>query len=162
MILEPQSAGAVCVRETEVEITIAKIKKNRTAEIWVSLREFKGQQYVDIREHFLTPDDQAWHPTKKGIMVLPSLLPQVLKGLQALEDVSELGTIASIQNSSRGEIQVGFREFGKTRYGELRIWYLPGEGNEKKPSPRGVTFRLDLVESLLDALRDAAGHLKIG
>lgn len=143
-----------------MEATVAKIKKGASAEIWICLREFQGRQYVDMREHFLASEDRHWHPTKKGVMILPDLLPQMIEGMQALKDVSELGTVATVGKSSRQEIQVGFREFEKSRYGEVRLWYSSGEGSEKKPSPKGVTFKLDLLDALVDALRDAQEHLE--
>jgi hypothetical protein len=113
---------------------------------------------VDIREHFLDRDSREWRPTKKGIMVQPRLLPQVIDGLTALEDVSDLGTVATIAKSTREEIQVGYREFGKFRYGEIRLWY--SEENGMKPSAKGVTFRLDLMDSLAEALRGAEDLLQ--
>ncbi len=141
-----------------MEATIAKIKKNSTAEIWVNLRDFQGMQFVDIREHYLDRDSREWRPTKKGIMVQPKFLPQVIDGLQALQNVSDLGTVATITKSSREEIQVGYREFGKFRYGEIRMWYSEGDG--RKPSPKGVTFRLDLMDRLAEALRGAEDQLE--
>jgi len=143
-----------------MEATVAKIKKNASAEIWVCLRDYQGRQYVDIREHFLAGDDRQWHPTKKGIMVLPKLLPQVIDGLEALENVTDLGTVATVPKSSRDEIQVAYRAFEKSHYGEVRQWYWTGEGGEKKPSPKGVTFRLDLVDVLVEALRTAEDQLE--
>lgn len=143
-----------------MEATVAKIKKNASAELWVCLREYQGRQYVDLREHFFAGDDRQWHPTKKGIMLLPELLAQVIEGLEALEDVSDVGTVASVAKSSRDEIQVGVREYENSRYGEVRLWYWSAAGGEKKPSPKGVTFRFDMVESLLDALRSAEEHLE--
>ena len=143
-----------------MEATVAKVKKGASAEIWVCLREFQGRQYVDMREHFLASEDRQWHPTKKGVMILPELLPQVIEGMQALEDVSDLGTIATVGKSPRQEIRVGYREFEKSRYGEVRLWYSSAGASEKKPSPKGVTFKLDLLEILVDALRDAQEHLK--
>ena len=114
---------------------------------------------VDIREHFLASEDRQGHPTKKGIMVLPELLPHVIGGVEALEDVCELGTVATIPKSSRDEIQIGFREFGTTRYGEVRLWYCSEPTDDKKPSPKGVTFKIDLVEAIVNALRDAQENL---
>jgi hypothetical protein len=142
-----------------MEATVAKIKKSVNAEIWICLREFQGRQYVDIREHFLG-DDRQWHPTKKGIMVLQQLLPQVIEGIQALEDVSDLGTVATVPKSAHDEIQMGYRQFGKHQYGEIRMWYWSSEDNEKKPSPKGVTFRVDLVDTLVNALQNAQEHLE--
>lgn len=142
-----------------MEATVAKIKKSGSAEIWVSLKEYQGRQYIDVREHFIA-DDRQWHPTKKGVMLLPELLPKVIDGVEALEDVSDLGTVAAVRKSARDEVQIGLREYAKTRYGEIRVWYAEDDNGEKKPSPRGVTFRLDLVERLGDALRDAHAHLR--
>ena len=48
--------------------------KNNSAEVWVSLRDFQGKQYVDIREHFLLAEDRQWQPTGKGIMILPAVI----------------------------------------------------------------------------------------
>ncbi len=60
------------------------------------------------------------------------------------------------------EIQVGVRQYERSRYGEVRMWYWTSEGGERKPSPKGVTFKLDLVETLLEALRTAEDQLKAG
>src|SRR5207247_113942 len=93
-------------------------------------------------------------------MILPELLPQVIEGMQALEDVSNLGTVATVGKSSRQEIRVGYREFERSRYGEVRLWYSSVAESEKKPSPKGVTFKLDLAKLLIEALRDANEHLE--
>lgn len=72
-----------------MEATVTKLKKNNSAELWVSLRDYQGRQYVDVREHLLAADRQ-WHPTAKGMMILPSLLPQVINGVEALCDITEV------------------------------------------------------------------------
>jgi hypothetical protein len=144
--------------EPTMEATIAKIKKNASAEVWVCLREYQGTQFVDVREHFLEADSREWLPTRKGIMLQPELLPKVIDALEELGGVSDLGTVATIPKSPRQEIQVGYREFGKSRYGEIRLWYT--DGKEMKPSPKGVTFRLEHVDSLLEALRVAEDQLE--
>ncbi len=140
-----------------MEATVAKLKKNTSAEVWVCLRDYQGKQYVDIREHFLLGDDRQWHPTKKGIMIATELLPQVIDGVEALEGVTEIGAVAEIPKSARDEIQIAVREYEKSRYGEIRVWYWAA-GGEKKPG-KGVTFRLDLLDKLLEALRGAEDHL---
>lgn len=140
-----------------MEATVAKLRKNATSEVWVCLREFQGRQFVDVREHFLLAEDREWHPTKKGIVIAPEFLPQVIDGVEALDGVTEIGTVLSIRKSNREEIQVGVREYQKSRYGEIRIWY-EADG-EKKPG-KGVTFRLDLIDSLVEALRGAEETLE--
>src|SRR6266480_167523 len=140
-------------RANPMEATVAKIRKSATAEIWVRMREYQGRQYVDLREHFFSGDDRIWHPTKKGVMVLDALLPQILDGVAALEGVAVVGTVACVGRASGDEIQIGVREYQRARYGELRVWYLDGN-KDRKPSHKGVTFSLGLIEQLGAALRD--------
>jgi len=51
-----------------MEATVTKLKKNKTSEVWVCLRDYQGKQYVDVREHFLLAEERKWKPTAKGIM----------------------------------------------------------------------------------------------
>jgi hypothetical protein len=106
-----------------MDATVAKLRKNASAEIWVCLRDYRDKQYVDVREYFLLADDRQWHPTKKGIMIPPDLLAQVIDGVEALGGVTDLETVARIRKSAREEIQVAVRAFEGNRYGEIRIWY---------------------------------------
>jgi hypothetical protein len=142
-----------------MDATVAKIKKSAQSEIWVCLREFQSRQYVDVREHFLSGDDNKWHPTKKGIMVEPALLSEVIAGVGLLTITPQVGTVASIQKSPRDEIQIGYRQFLKSTYGEIRVWYQLN-GGERKPSQKGVTFKMTLTTVLLDALRQAEQYLE--
>jgi hypothetical protein len=142
-----------------MDVVVAKIKKNSSAELWVSLRVFQGEQYIDIREHFFAAaDDRQWHPTKKGIMILPNQLPGVIDGIEAMEALDDVGTVATIEKSARDEIQVGIREYERSRYGDVRIWYSGMDG-ERKPG-KGATFKLSMTDALLEALRDAESHLE--
>jgi len=106
-----------------MEATVTKLKKNKTSEVWVCLRDFRGKQYVDIREHFLLAEDREWHPTPKGIMILPALLPEVINGVEALCDVTHVNKVMKFKKSDREEIQVAIREYEGNRYGEIRAWY---------------------------------------
>ena len=49
---------------------VGEIQKNETEKITVSLNEYKGFKYVDIRLYFQDKEG-SWHPTKKGITVSP-------------------------------------------------------------------------------------------
>jgi hypothetical protein len=143
----------------EMEATVAKLRKSASAEVWISLREYQGKQYVDIREHFLLADDRQWHPTKKGIMLHEQLLPEVIDGVEALAAASDLGVVATIAKSKRDEVRIAVREYERRRYGEVRSWYA--DQDERKPG-KGVTFRLELVDSLVEALRAAEDQLASG
>jgi hypothetical protein len=58
-------------------------------QVRVSLSEFHGRQYVDVRVFYMA-DDGEWKPTKKGITLNPDLMQDVheaiAKGLEALEE----------------------------------------------------------------------------
>ena len=136
-----------------MEATVTKIKKNNTAEVWVSLRDYQGKQYVDIREHFLLAEDRQWHPTAKGIMLLPDLLPQVINGVETLSSTTEVAVVLKFKKSNREEIQIAIREFEGNRYGDIRAWYW-AEGGTQKPG-KGVTFKIVMIDALLEALRNA-------
>ncbi len=140
-----------------MKATVAKLKKNTSSEVWVCLCEYQGKQFVDIREHFLLAEDRKWHPTKKGIRISPTHLPKLIDGVELLEGVTEVKTVATIPKSDRDEIEVAVREYEGNRYGEIRIWYWVA-GGAKKPA-KGVTFKLELIDSLLEALRSAEERL---
>ena len=112
-----------------MEATIAKIKKHGTAEVWISLTTFPGRQVIDIREYFLDTEHQKWLPTKKGVMVAPDELPQLIDAVELLDGITELGTVATLSN----HIQIGYREYQGKRFAEIRTWYSPGDGQPLKP-----------------------------
>ena len=57
------------------------------------------------------------------------------------------------KKSDREEIHVAIREYEGNRYGEIRAWYW-AEGGAQKPG-KGVTFKPEMVDPLLEALRSA-------
>ncbi len=140
---------------------IAKIHKKSSAELWVSLRDFQGQQYVDVREHFLLADDKSWHPTKKGVMVPPDVLPTLIDGVERIEDTM-FGTIHTVTRSANTEMRVSVSEYEHHRYAEIRTWYKDVKSQEMKPSNKGVTFNLEKKDDLLEALRDVEDELDKG
>jgi len=63
---------------------IATIEKNADEEIRVSLREFKGHPFIDIRVYW-KPADGEPGPTKKGVTLSPELFPRLKEAISALE-----------------------------------------------------------------------------
>lgn len=63
---------------------IATIEKNADEEIRVSLREYKGHPYIDIRLYWKPPEGEPG-PTKKGVTLNPELFPGLKKAMGALE-----------------------------------------------------------------------------
>jgi len=64
---------------------IATIEKNPDEEIRISLREYKGHPFVDIRIYW-KPADGEPGPTKKGVTFHPEFYPEFRKAIAALEE----------------------------------------------------------------------------
>jgi len=63
---------------------IATIEKNPDEEIRVSLREYKGHPFVDIRVYWKPPQGEPG-PTRKGVTFNPEFYPEFKKAITALE-----------------------------------------------------------------------------
>jgi hypothetical protein len=50
---------------------VQSIDKNGTRRIQVEASEFKGKEFLDIREYYLN-DDGEWRPTKRGVTIPPA------------------------------------------------------------------------------------------
>ena len=64
---------------------IATIEKNPEEEIRISLREYRGHPFVDIRVYWKRPDGEPG-PTKKGVTFNPEFYLDFRKAIAALED----------------------------------------------------------------------------
>ena len=74
---------------------IAVINKNQVEEIRVALREFHGQDLLDIRVYFEPHDGVAKIATKKGVALQVGKLPELLAALREAERVArEAGLLA--------------------------------------------------------------------
>ena len=51
----------------------------------ISLTEYEGRSYVDIRKYFLKKEDGTLHPTRKGLMLGEKLLRELQDALQKNE-----------------------------------------------------------------------------
>ncbi len=71
--------------------TVSVFQKNKFQEVRVGIREFKGNDLVDIRTWTMTQGSDDMVPTAKGVSINISLLPKLQK---ALDEVSkELKTV---------------------------------------------------------------------
>lgn len=69
-----------------LKVPIATIPKNSREEVRVSLAEFKGAQFVDLRVFAAFEEKtQARSPTKAGLTVSFANLPAMVRALQAAE-----------------------------------------------------------------------------
>jgi hypothetical protein len=75
-------------------VMVARFWANRRGEaIFVQLREFEGRALVDVRKHF-TAKDGTMQPTKKGISIMVTRLPELAAALtKAAAKAVELGLL---------------------------------------------------------------------
>ena len=62
---------------------IGEIEKGKD-KIIITVKEFKGKQYVDIRTYFEN-DAGEWIPTKKGISLTPENLNEIMPLLETAQ-----------------------------------------------------------------------------
>ena len=67
--------------------TIATFKKNKFQEIRIGIREFKGNDLVDIRTWTMTQGSNEMVPTAKGVSINISLFADLKKAIAQVEDV---------------------------------------------------------------------------
>jgi len=57
---------------------IATIPRGATEQLQISINEFKGKSYLDMRIFYTTDDGASWLPTKKGVTCSPENI-EILK-----------------------------------------------------------------------------------
>ena len=70
-----------------VDKTIATFQKNKFQEVRIGVREFKGNDLVDIRTWTMTQGSNEMVPTAKGVTINVNLLPQLKKALDEVEKI---------------------------------------------------------------------------
>ncbi|RMF94368.1 MAG: transcriptional coactivator p15 [Nitrospinota bacterium] len=63
---------------------VAKFEKNAAEQIYVSLREYRGHQLIDVRTYYQTEEGE-WRPTKKGVSISVDLFPELKQAIVNLE-----------------------------------------------------------------------------
>ncbi len=67
--------------------TVTVFKKNKFQEIRVGVREFKGNDLIDIRTWTMTQGSDDMVPTAKGVSLNISLLSELRKAIDEVEKV---------------------------------------------------------------------------
>ncbi|MFC1499958.1 transcriptional coactivator p15/PC4 family protein [Candidatus Zixiibacteriota bacterium] len=67
------------------DVTVARIPRDRKTEIQVGVSEFKGNVLCNVRQFFQN-EEGSWLPTKKGISLSTSRLPDLLGLVSQLEE----------------------------------------------------------------------------
>ena len=65
--------------------TVAAFKKNKFQEIRVGVREFKGNDLIDIRTWTMTQGSDDMVATAKGVSMNINLLPELKKAIDEVE-----------------------------------------------------------------------------
>jgi hypothetical protein len=74
--------------------TIAVFQKNKFQEVRVGIREFKGNDLVDIRTWTMTQGSDEMVPTAKGVSININLLKDLQKALGEVEKVLKENNMA--------------------------------------------------------------------
>jgi hypothetical protein len=82
-------------------VMVAKFWANRKGDaVFVQIKEFEGHVLIDLRKHF-KDDDGRLLPTKKGLSLTVSRLPDLAKAIkQAERKAHELGLIKSAEGGN--------------------------------------------------------------
>jgi len=72
--------------EQNERLVVAVVPKGNTARVEVSLRTFRGRQFLDFRTHVLA-ESGLWVPTKKGFTFAPEQLPDLELAVRKLREV---------------------------------------------------------------------------
>ena len=65
--------------------TVSVFQKNKFQEVRVGIREFKGNDLIDIRTWTMTQGSDEMVPTAKGISINIHLLPELKKSIDIVE-----------------------------------------------------------------------------
>lgn len=62
---------------------LASIERSDTEQLQISVSEYKGRSYLNMRIFYTTDDGATWLPTKKGVTFSPDQLDLLEEAIQA-------------------------------------------------------------------------------
>ena len=62
---------------------LATIERSDTEQLQISLSEYKGRSYLNMRIFYTTDEGATWLPTKKGVTFAPDQLDILEEAIQA-------------------------------------------------------------------------------
>lgn len=69
---------------------IARVPKNRIEEVVISIDEFKGRKYLDVRVWSIANSVDDPRPTGKGLKLAPDRIEELIEGLNKARDAARL------------------------------------------------------------------------
>ena len=61
---------------------LATIERSETEQLQISISEYKGKSYLNMRIHYTTDGGASWLPTKKGVTFTPEQLDILEEAIQ--------------------------------------------------------------------------------
>ena len=61
---------------------LATVPRSATEEIQISINEYRGKKYLDLRVYYTTDDGLNWSPTKKGVTFSPDKLGELKDAIE--------------------------------------------------------------------------------
>lgn len=61
---------------------LASIQRTPTEQLQISISEYKGKSYFNLRIHYTTDDGATWLPTKKGVTFAPEQLDMLSEAIE--------------------------------------------------------------------------------
>ena len=62
---------------------LATIERSETEQLQISVSEYKGRSYLNMRIFYTTDEGATWLPTKKGVTFAPDQLDILEEAIQA-------------------------------------------------------------------------------
>src|SRR5260370_2299868 len=109
-----------------------KSKKNYLEEIWVTLGEYHGHQLLNIRAYFQAEDGP--HPTRKGVSVDPSKLPELQAALRSQSAAGCDGTqVVRIAKGKNEELRIYASEYIGRQLLNIRVFFPTNDAPNQRP-----------------------------
>ena len=62
---------------------LATIERSETEQLQISVSEYKGKSYLNMRIYYTTDEGNTWLPTKKGVTFSPEQLDLLTEAIEA-------------------------------------------------------------------------------
>ncbi len=75
---------------------VGAFKKSETEEVRLTLRNFKGKAYLDLRVYFRAEGMEGFKPTKKGLTLAAELAPELEKAFEGVTAKTAGNLVAAV------------------------------------------------------------------
>jgi hypothetical protein len=134
---------------------LKQLKKNSSEEIWIAVTNYKDRELLDMRVYYRSIDDMQMKPTKRGVSVPLAKAGDLLEALEKIETVPLGEPVMKIEKSETETVYVAMKEFKGLKLVDVRTYFRPPASEDMVPSQKGVSVRVNLLDQVKDALREA-------